>query len=336
MRKFFHFLPFVALLPLAAGPACCQNVESGNASGGTTYLVSPDRQSPEQPPPNQSSEDQSSLDLAAPLTIAVADFTGPDPTTGKFIAESLLSDLSQSKLLQFVERSALKQALTELKLQDSGLVDPEKAKELGKLVSADSMIVGSYFIQGGQLIINARLVDLATGRIMIGSGANASGNFRNVLPVVHQLAHLLHQNITGKDFAISGELENVRSPAPLGDNTLRPAPFRTATSETNPGSYLVPEGGDVPPQPAAPAVDTSLIPAPYEAFPAYPAYPLYGPSVGVAVGPVGPARVYRAAPLAYPAFRTYSRPVYRPNGFVYRPRVRTGFVFRGRAGRVRR
>jgi TolB-like protein len=314
MRKFNHFLPLLALLPIAAAPAWCQNVQADNAAPGT-YLESSDQ-------PQAQSQ----------LTIAIADFAGTEPSTGKFIAETLLSDLSQSRQLQFVERSALKQALNELKLQDSGLVDPEKAKELGRLVSADSMIVGSYYEQAGEIVLNARLVDLATGRVVVGSGANATGDSANLLPVVHQLAHLLHQNITGRDFAISGEVSGAKAP-PHGD-TSRRVPYHTTdddTADSGSSQYLVPDAG-APTPPPAPYIDQSLF-APYTAYPVYSAGPsYYGPFVGVGLS-VGPTRGYSGGPVG-PGYRAYPRlNIGRPLAFASRPHFRAGYGGRGRLGR---
>src|SRR5947209_10750856 len=103
-------------------------------------------------------------DPASGLTIAVADFTGSDKELGRFIAETLLTDLAQSQQLNLVERTEIRQALTELKLQSTGLVEPQNVKQLGKLVGADRLIVGSFFLHDDQVFVNARLLDVKTGR----------------------------------------------------------------------------------------------------------------------------------------------------------------------------
>src|SRR5690348_10227270 len=74
------------------------------------------------------------------VTVAVADFSGTDKDLGRFLADTLLTDLAQSKKLVLVERAQIGQALTELKLQSSGLAEPKQVTRLGRLVGADHLI----------------------------------------------------------------------------------------------------------------------------------------------------------------------------------------------------
>src|SRR2546429_67745 len=72
MRKSSLFVPALALLSLAAtAPALAQNADPDDAAPPVAEA---------QQPPEQ----------AIPHVIAVADFTGADPSTGKFVAETLL------------------------------------------------------------------------------------------------------------------------------------------------------------------------------------------------------------------------------------------------------
>ncbi len=166
-------------------------------------------------------------------TIAVADFSGADPDMGRFIAETLLTDLAESRSLHFAERSEIRRALDELKLQSTGLIDSQQIAQLGKLVSADRLIVGSYFEAGDQVIINARLLDVETGRLAEGGSGNVSGDRRNLLSLVHRLAHQFHRRITGDDFVIDGEGAEPRT-QPFTPNTPTPS-----TSHLDPTGYRI-------------------------------------------------------------------------------------------------
>lgn len=141
---------------------------------------------------------------AANLTIAVADFTGADKELGRFLSETLLTTLTQSQKLNLVERTEIRQALTELKLQSSGLVQPQQVKKLGSLVSADKLIVGSYLIREEMLLINARLLDVKTGRLAPGGAASVSGKRSELLAITQRLARLFHKRVTGSDLALDG------------------------------------------------------------------------------------------------------------------------------------
>lgn len=186
-------------------------------------------------------------------TIAVADFSGYDPEVGRFIAETLLTDLAQSRLLHFAERSEIRRALDELKLQSTGLIDPQQITQLGKLVSADRLVVGSYLEAEDQIIINARLLDIGTGRLSEGGAGNVSGDRRNLLSLVHRLAHQFHRRVTGEDFVIDGEGAEASSHPYSAAGSIRPS---------NSGFDIRPSS--VPGQPASPGI------APQNYSPAYP------------------------------------------------------------------
>lgn len=139
------------------------------------------------------------------IIIAVADFTGEDAALGRFLADTLLTDLAQSDKLRLVERSELRRAIEELKLEETGLFAPPQARELGQLLRTDRLIVGSYLKQGDHLLINARLLDVETGRLLPGGAVALSGESRYLLNVIHRMAHMLHFRITGEPYVINGE-----------------------------------------------------------------------------------------------------------------------------------
>jgi len=188
-------------------------------------------------------------------TVAVAEFSGADPATGKFLSDTLLTDLAQSRQMRMVERTEIRKAMDELKLQDSLVFEPQQARELGRLIRADEVIVGSYLISDGQIMVNARLLDLATGRVVSGGASNVTADSRRLFTAVHRLAHLLHHRVTGTDLVIDGEgaetsdFGDIASvPArhigqPTSSRATPTAPGRVETG-SGPSSYRVHESGD--------------------------------------------------------------------------------------------
>jgi TolB-like protein len=136
------------------------------------------------------------------LTIAVSDFTGADRELGRFLAETLLTDLAQSQTLHLVERTEIRKALTELKLQATGLFEPQQVKELGKMVRADRLIVGSFLLRDTLIIVNARLLDVRSGQLAPGGAANVSGDRNDLLLLTHRLARQFHRRVTGTDLRL--------------------------------------------------------------------------------------------------------------------------------------
>ena len=142
---------------------------------------------------------------ARTMTIAVADFTGSDKELGRFVADSVLTDLAQSLSLSLVERTEIRQAFTELKLQSTGLTEPKQIKQLGKLISADRLIVGSFLLRDDTIFVNARLLDVRTGRLAAGGAASVSGQKSDLLSISHRLARLFHKRLTGTELRLDEE-----------------------------------------------------------------------------------------------------------------------------------
>lgn len=107
---------------------------------------------------------------AAPKTVAVAYF---DNNTGKAdldplrkgLADMLITDLSNISAIQVVEREKLNQVLDELKLSKSKFIDPKTAQKLGKGLAAELILTGHYVVQGDQMRIDARVIQVATGGV---------------------------------------------------------------------------------------------------------------------------------------------------------------------------
>ncbi len=154
-------------------------------------------------------------------TIAVADFTGADKEFGRFIADTLLTDLARSTQLSLVERNEIRQAFQELKLQSTGLTEPKQIQKVGKILSADGLIVGSYFLQGTTLTINARLLDVHTGHLAQGGSANVSGQKENLLLLSEQLANRLHKNLTGIEL-LTEPVDSVEAPPTVAPSSGNP------------------------------------------------------------------------------------------------------------------
>jgi len=208
-------------------------------------IARPSAQNQNAPPPGPlKGESSKAKEQSSPsgVTLAIADFAGVDKEIGRFIAETLLTDLAQSDKLRVAERAALNQLLTELKLQSSGVADPGRVKRLGQLAGVDFLIVGSFLERDEALILNARLLDIRTGLVVRGGSAQTTGAKSNLLGVSHNLARLFHKRLTGSDLPPADDSE-VEKP--------KPGP-REAVHQEPPPSKL--------PEPVEPPTPESIIP----------------------------------------------------------------------------
>jgi TolB-like protein len=114
-------------------------------------------------------------------TVAVLyfDYTGTDEQMAmlrKGLAQMMISDLSSLDAIQLVERDRLEEILGELKLGQSSKIDPASAAKAGKLLGARYMVLGGYFDLKGTLRVDARIVEVETGKVVQSVGATGGSD----------------------------------------------------------------------------------------------------------------------------------------------------------------
>jgi TolB-like protein len=125
--------------------------------------------------------------LAAPSgnksTVAVLtfDYGGKDAGLEPLregLAQMLIADVSSLANVQVVERTRLKALLEEQKLGQSGRIDPASAARVGRLLGVRFLVLGNYFDLASSMRIDARVVEVETGKIVRAVGVDgASSDF---------------------------------------------------------------------------------------------------------------------------------------------------------------
>ena len=107
--------------------------------------------------------------------IAIADLSNISDNTnldgyGRPIAEMIFTELARAQKLSLVERSRLEDAINEIALSDVGITNAQTAAKIGRAVSARHIFVGtlSEFKQEGAIVINTRLIEVESGRVVDG------------------------------------------------------------------------------------------------------------------------------------------------------------------------
>ena len=107
----------------------------------------------------------------------------------KGLADMLITDLAATDGLVVVERERLQQVVDEIKLGASKFIDPATAQKLGKGLGASHMLIGGFLVQQGKLRVDARLVEVGTGKI--GLTAQELGAADDVFAIEAKLAEKL-------------------------------------------------------------------------------------------------------------------------------------------------
>lgn len=115
-------------------------------------------------------------------------------------AETITSKLNHVRSLQLVERIQMGEVLKELQLAMTDLTE-QHASNIGKLVNADFLVLGSYQKVGvgetGTLKINTRVVNVTTGVLEHGKAASASGPYGQVFDIQEKIATSLARGLGG-------------------------------------------------------------------------------------------------------------------------------------------
>jgi TolB-like protein len=90
---------------------------------------------------------------------------GQPTVLGTYIAEELVTALFEHPGFSIVERTMLDKVVGELKLDQTGLIDPETAKRVGRIAGVDAIVTGTITDLASYVSLNARLIDAQTGQI---------------------------------------------------------------------------------------------------------------------------------------------------------------------------
>lgn len=162
---------------------------------------------------------------AGDVTLVVINFKGGNVNQemGAAVSEVLRGVITaiDNKPYRIVERDQLNEVMKEQGLSLSGVVDESGSQKIGRVLSADFMIIGSITRLGNGYTINGRIVNTATGEVVRGYVAVASSE--NELP----------SRLTAMAYVLLGLKvpDTVQPPGPAGGEgrTVSPAETRQLT-----------------------------------------------------------------------------------------------------------
>lgn len=104
--------------------------------------------------------------------VAIADLSplhGGMGNLGSFLSEEMFTILARYNI-RLLERKLLSDALKELRLNMTDLVDPEHARRFGRFTGTDLLLLGTTTDFPEAIRINARLIDIES-RVLVGAGS---------------------------------------------------------------------------------------------------------------------------------------------------------------------
>ncbi len=108
-------------------------------------------------------------------------------------AETIISDLSVIQEITVVERTRIIEVMKEIELGMTGIIDDETAQQAGKLMGVQYILMGHWQKFGKQFRVNARLVEVETGNIVV--SIKETGNEDNVFDLQDSISEQILSNL---------------------------------------------------------------------------------------------------------------------------------------------
>jgi len=129
--------------------------------------------------------------------IAIIDFDGINVSENdaKALTQRLTSEMISLELYQVLERSEMKRLLNEQKFQYSGCVDTRCAVDIGKMLGAKYMVIGSISKLGKSYSLDARLISVESSESYVSAKYTVDGKIEKLMKygipsIAHQLCEL--------------------------------------------------------------------------------------------------------------------------------------------------
>jgi len=113
----------------------------------------------------QISKEMALYQKTAIAVVEFMDLRGTVTDFGHFLAEELITRLFQSKKFKVIERQLLNKILAEQALSLTGVIDPNSAKQIGRVLGVDAIVSGTVTDLAQSLRVNARLISTQSGEI---------------------------------------------------------------------------------------------------------------------------------------------------------------------------
>ena len=133
---------------------------------------------------------------------------------GRMVTEIFTTEAVRSGVFQVVERTVLETVLAEMEFGDAGL-SGSAAQKIGRMVNADAVLSGAVSEYRGELRIDARLINVTDGRVVLADKAFATDTLPSISDAVEEVLEKMADALapTGTPDAHSLVSAQVRVPA---------------------------------------------------------------------------------------------------------------------------
>jgi hypothetical protein len=131
--------------------------------------------------------------------VAVLDLSGDGVSKAetKAITNLLISSIFETDLVSIIDRNQREEILSEIMFSLSGCTDENCAIEVGKMLAADIMVIGSIDSIGSRLSIDLKAIDVSTSKLE-GTFNKLYESVDEIVNAIDAIGGQLTQNFTGQ------------------------------------------------------------------------------------------------------------------------------------------
>jgi len=114
------------------------------------------------------------------------------------LTDMFIAKLQEIPQLQVVERKRLDQIMEELALTETGVIDPETAQKIGRLMGAQALFRGSFTAIGKRMTLVGLLIRVETGAVESGGDYHCEINDKEIFKMVGKVSKVIARKIKAK------------------------------------------------------------------------------------------------------------------------------------------
>lgn len=144
--------------------------------------------------------------------------TGDDTDLGRTVAEMLLSEAFNARAFDVVDRHHLQELISERHMgENSQEMGGNAAQQIADMAGADGLLTGVVACMGGDVRIDARLIDVKSGQVLATANDFARRNLRDIAAASARIMNtLLGASQTGEDSSTPPSQEKDKDPTAPG------------------------------------------------------------------------------------------------------------------------
>jgi len=116
--------------------------------------------------------------IEKPVRLAVFDFKNNNPAAqsrgyGEAISDMFITAFAKRPNFEVIERKQVRKVIEEIYFDQSGVVESETAKKIGKILGIDVALAGGVAALASSIEIDLRLLDVETGKVILADSLKA-------------------------------------------------------------------------------------------------------------------------------------------------------------------